>query len=209
MEQVMNFVSLAWPFLVLVGIMYFFMYRPQQKLKVERGRFLMSLRKGDHVVTAGGIHGTIKVLRDKYVELEIAPKVIIKVEKTAIQHGDVKLIDEETAKKAGAAALGAASEEQVMNQTKHKDEPETEVVEEVVEVDDPKDAGRKWSRKSSRSKIKTLLKDKKRGKEMIETDTPSATRKKEIRQKMLALRRALSATDMEAMSLALADRICG
>ena len=59
MEQVMNFVSLAWPFLVLVGIMYFFMYRPQQKLKVERGRFLMSLRKGDHVVTAGGIHGTI------------------------------------------------------------------------------------------------------------------------------------------------------
>ena len=106
MEQVMNFVSLAWPFLVLVGIMYFFMYRPQQKLKVERGRFLMSLRKGDHVVTAGGIHGTIKVLRDKYVELEIAPKVIIKVEKTAIQHGDVKLIDEETAKKAGAAGRG-------------------------------------------------------------------------------------------------------
>ena len=43
---------------------------------------------------------------------------------------------------------------------------------------------------------------------MIETDTPSATRKKEIRQKMLALRRALSATDMEVMSLALADRIC-
>lgn len=69
------------------------------------------------------------------VELEML-KVIIKVEKTAIQHGD-ELIDEETAKKAGAAALGAASEEQVMNQTKHKDEPETEVVEEVVEVDDP------------------------------------------------------------------------
>lgn len=43
---------------------------------------------------------------------------------------------------------------------------------------------------------------------MIETDTPSVTRKKEIRQKMLALRRALSATDMEAMRLALADRIC-
>ena len=110
MEQVMNFVSLAWPFLVLVGIMYFFMYRPQQKLKVERGRFLMSLRKGDHVVTAGGIHGTIKVLRDKYVELEIAPKVIIKVEKTAIQHGDVK-------------------------------DAGTEVVEEVVEVED-KDASK-------------------------------------------------------------------
>ncbi len=141
MEQVMNFVSLAWPFLVLVGIMYFFMYRPQKQLRLERGRFLLSLRKGDHVVTAGGVHGVIKVLRDKYVELEIAPKVIIKVEKTAIQHGDVKLIDEETAKKAGAAALGAASEEPVVNKTKGKEEPETEVVEEIVEVDDPKDAG--------------------------------------------------------------------
>ena len=43
----------------------------------------------------------------------------------------------------------------------------------------------------------------------METDTPSVVRKKEIRQKMLALRRALSATDMEIMSLALADRICG
>lgn len=161
MEQVMNFVSLAWPFLVLVGIMYFFMYRPQQKLKVERGRFLMSLRKGDHVVTAGGIHGTIKVLRDKYVELEIAPKVVIKVEKTAIQHGDVKLIDEETAKKAGAAAIGVASEEQVMNQTKHKDEPETEVVEEVVEVDDPKDAGTEVVEEVVEVEDKDASKDKK------------------------------------------------
>lgn len=60
---------------------YFFMYRPQKKLQLERGRFLLSLRKGDHVVTSGGVHGIIKVLRDKYVELEIAPKVIIKVEK--------------------------------------------------------------------------------------------------------------------------------
>lgn len=78
---------------------YFFMYRPQKKLQLERGRFLLSLRKGDHVVTSGGVHGIIKVLRDKYVELEIAPKVVIKVEKTAIHHGDVDLIDTETAKK--------------------------------------------------------------------------------------------------------------
>lgn len=54
--------------------------------------------KGNHVVTSSGIYGVIKVLRDKYVELEIAPKVVIKVEKTAIHHGDVELIDAETAK---------------------------------------------------------------------------------------------------------------
>lgn len=57
-----------------------FMYRPQKKLRLERGRFLLSLKRGDHVVTSGGVHGVIKVLRDKYVELEIAPKVVIKVE---------------------------------------------------------------------------------------------------------------------------------
>lgn len=44
---------------------------------------------------------------------------------------------------------------------------------------------------------------------MIETDAPLFAQKKEIRQKMLALRRALSATDRDVMSHALADRICG
>ena len=56
MEQAMNILSLVWPFLILVAIMYFFMYRPTQKMKVERGRFLMALKKGDKVVTSGGVH---------------------------------------------------------------------------------------------------------------------------------------------------------
>ena len=73
----------------------------------------------------------------------------------------MKLIDEETAKKAGAAALGAASEEQVMNQTKQKDEPETEVVEEVVEVDDPKDAGTEVVEEVVEVEDKDASKDKK------------------------------------------------
>lgn len=131
MEQAMNILSLVWPFLILVAIMYFFMYRPTKKMKVERGRFLMALKKGDRVVTSGGVHGTIKVLRDKYVELEIAPKIVVKVEKSAIQHLE------------GKPAVGEAPVSEVMPQEKKskKDEPETQVVEEVVEVDDPKDAG--------------------------------------------------------------------
>ena len=131
MEQAMNILSLVWPFLILVAIMYFFMYRPTQKMKVERGCFLMALKKGDKVVTSGGVHGTIKVLRDKYVELEIAPKVVIKVEKSAIQHFE------------GKPDVGEAPASEVIpeNKKSKKDEPETQVVEEVVEVDDPKDAG--------------------------------------------------------------------
>lgn len=131
MEQAMHILSLVWPFLILVAIMYFFMYRPTQKMKVERGRFLMALKKGDKVVTSGGVHGTIKVLRDKYVELEIAPKVVIKVEKSAVQHFE------------GKPAVGEAPVSEVIPEDKKskKDEPETQVVEEVVEVDD-KDAAK-------------------------------------------------------------------
>ena len=127
----MHILSLVWPFLILVAIMYFFMYRPTQKMKVERGRFLMALKKGDKVVTSGGVHGTIKVLRDKYVELEIAPKVVIKVEKSAVQHFE------------GKPAVGEAPVSEVIPEDKKskKDEPETQVVEEVVEVDD-KDAAK-------------------------------------------------------------------
>lgn len=125
----MNFLSLVWPFLILIAIFYFFMYRPQKKLRLERGRFLLSLKRGDHVVTSGGVHGVIKVLRDKYVELEIAPKVVIKVEKSAIQHGNVKLIDEEAAKKAVADGT--------VKTVQNPDGSETQ----IVEVDDPKDAG--------------------------------------------------------------------
>jgi len=146
MDNIVDILGMFWPFLILIGIFYFFMYRPQKKMQLERGRFLLSLKKGDHVVTSGGIHGTIKVLRDKYVELEVAPKVIIKVEKTGIHHGEVSLIDAEAAKNAGAAAIGAADmnpEEAALKNKKVKQDTgtETEVVEEIVEVEDPKEAG--------------------------------------------------------------------
>lgn len=146
MGNIVDILGMFWPFLILIGIFYFFMYRPQKKMQLERGRFLLSLKKGDHVVTSGGIHGTIKVLRDKYVELEVAPKVIIRVEKTGIHHGDVSLIDEESAKNAGAAAIGAADmnpEEAALKDKKSKQavDTETEVVEEIVEVDSPEEAG--------------------------------------------------------------------
>lgn len=122
---------------------YFFMYRPQKKLRLERGRFLLSLKKGDHVVTSGGIHGIIKVLRDKYVELEVAPKIVIKVEKTAIHHGNVELIDVEMAKKAGAAVIGAVAEnpEEAERLSKQKKTADAETVEEIVEVDSVDEEG--------------------------------------------------------------------
>lgn len=101
-----------WPFLILIVVFYFFMYRPQKKQEKERVRFLRSLKKNDHVVTAGGIHGVIKLLRDKYVLLEISPKTVIKIDKTAIVSGDVTLTDEEPEKES------AQKEEEVPEENK-------------------------------------------------------------------------------------------
>lgn len=124
MSDVFGYIDMFWPFLVLIVVFYFFMYRPQKKQQAERGRFLLSLKKGDHVVTAGGIHGVIRLLRDKYVQLEIAPKVVIKVDKTAIVSGDVTLISEETS-------------------AKKEEEEEVEIVEEIVEVEEEEEPAKK------------------------------------------------------------------
>lgn len=83
--DVMAYVDMFWPFLVLVVVFYFFMYRPQKKQEMERSRFLKALKKGDKVVTAGGIHGVIRQLHEKEVLLEIAPKTVITLERGAIQ----------------------------------------------------------------------------------------------------------------------------
>ena len=59
-------------------IMYFFMIRPQNKKQKEIANFRKSLQVNQNVITAGGIHGTIKEITDDYIVLEIASNVKIK-----------------------------------------------------------------------------------------------------------------------------------
>ncbi|MEG1643437.1 MAG: preprotein translocase subunit YajC [Bacteroidales bacterium] len=68
----------------LVAIFYFFMIRPQSKRQKETRRFRESLKVGDKVISAGGIHGKIKEVKDDTVTLEIAENVRVKVEKASI-----------------------------------------------------------------------------------------------------------------------------
>lgn len=66
-------------------IMYFFMIRPQMKKAKEQEAFILSLTKGENIVTLGGIHGKIvKVNDDNTFMVEIDEDIIIKLEKTAI-----------------------------------------------------------------------------------------------------------------------------
>ena len=69
----------------LFAIVYFVMIRPQQKQAKEHQAMLGSLRKGDDVVTSGGLLGKIFAVTDKTLVLEVASGVKLRVLKTSIQ----------------------------------------------------------------------------------------------------------------------------
>jgi preprotein translocase subunit YajC len=77
--------SMMWIMLILMFvIMYFFMIRPQNKKQKEIAEFRRSLQVNQQVITAGGVHGTIKEINDNDVILEIDRNVKIKVDKNSI-----------------------------------------------------------------------------------------------------------------------------
>ncbi len=79
-----GFLMQAMPFLAMFFIFYFLMMRPQIKKQKTHQDFLKSLKKGDRVLTSSGIFGTIEGLTDKYVKLEIAEDVSIRVLKAHV-----------------------------------------------------------------------------------------------------------------------------
>lgn len=72
------------PLILIFVVFYFLLIRPQQKQAKQHQAFLTNLKKGNKVVTKGGIHGTITALTDTVVTLEIARDVTIKVNRDAI-----------------------------------------------------------------------------------------------------------------------------
>jgi preprotein translocase subunit YajC len=74
-------------FLVLmVGVFYFLLLRPEQKRRREHDQLVAGLKRNDQIVLASGIHGRVAALGDKVVTVEIAPKVQVQVERSAIQN---------------------------------------------------------------------------------------------------------------------------
>ena len=65
-------------------VMYFFMIRPQQKKQKELVKFRDNLKKGDKVLTAGGIYGVVVEVKDQYVLVEVDANVKIRFDKSAI-----------------------------------------------------------------------------------------------------------------------------
>lgn len=67
------------PIIILFAIFYFLLIRPQQKKAKEHREMIANLKKGNRIVTSGGIYGTIQSIDDTTISLEIAEKVKIKV----------------------------------------------------------------------------------------------------------------------------------
>jgi preprotein translocase subunit YajC len=72
------------PFLLIIVVFYFFMIRPQVKRQKDLKKYRESLKKGDKVVTTGGIYGKVIEVKDSHVVIEIADNVNIKVDKAGI-----------------------------------------------------------------------------------------------------------------------------
>lgn len=71
-------------FAAIFAVFYFLLIRPQQTQRRERERLLAAIKRGDRVVTTGGLHGTITGLEDATVTLRVADQVKVTVDRAAI-----------------------------------------------------------------------------------------------------------------------------
>ena len=69
---------------LMFGVLYFFMIRPQMKKAKEQQKFREALQKGDKVVTIGGLHGKIAEVQEKTIIIETEGGVRLKFEKSAV-----------------------------------------------------------------------------------------------------------------------------
>jgi preprotein translocase subunit YajC len=98
------------PFVLIIVIFYFFLIRPQNKKQKETEKMIAALKKGDKVVTIGGIHGVVSSTKEKTVIVKVDDSTKIEFSRSAIasvekSEEELKAIEE--AKKAEAEAKKA------------------------------------------------------------------------------------------------------
>ena len=72
------------PIILIFGVFWFFMIRPQSKQRKETQRMLSELKKGDKVVTIGGIHGVVQNVRENTVVLKVDEDCKVEFNRSAI-----------------------------------------------------------------------------------------------------------------------------
>lgn len=89
------------PFLLIIVIFYFFLIRPQKKKQNETQKMLNALKKGDKVITIGGIHGTVSSVKENTVIVKVDENCKLEFNRSAI--ASVELTEAEKAKMAEEA----------------------------------------------------------------------------------------------------------
>jgi preprotein translocase subunit YajC len=72
------------PLLLIIVVFYFFMIRPQMKRQKDLAKYRNELKKGDKVVTTGGIYGKIQEINEQTILLEVDSNVHMKIDKSAV-----------------------------------------------------------------------------------------------------------------------------
>ena len=72
--------------LLMIGVMYFFMWRPESKRRKEMAKFREGLKKGDKVITAGGIYAVVKEVKagEPTILIEVDSNVTLRVDKNMV-----------------------------------------------------------------------------------------------------------------------------
>ena len=84
MGDIQHILQTSWPILLMVVICYFLLWRPQKKQQKERASLLGSLKKGQKIVTIGGIYGETVELDDEKVKVQVSEKVELTFARTAV-----------------------------------------------------------------------------------------------------------------------------
>jgi len=74
------------PFVLMFAVFYFLLIRPQQKKQKQRNAMLSALKKGDKIVTIGGLHGTIMEITDDTVVLRVNDVTKLTFDRSSISH---------------------------------------------------------------------------------------------------------------------------
>jgi preprotein translocase subunit YajC len=72
------------PFIAIIGIFYFLIIRPQSKKQKDTQKMLSALKKGDRVVTIGGIHGVIQTVREQTVIVKVDESTKLEINRSAV-----------------------------------------------------------------------------------------------------------------------------
>jgi len=72
------------PLILMFAIFYFLLIRPQQKKAKQHRELISSVKKGDKIISSGGLHGVVTGITDDVVTMEVAPKIRVKISRSFV-----------------------------------------------------------------------------------------------------------------------------